>query len=96
MTCNNYFPNWVKLKVRVINKNIWGDKVNTAKDLILKLIDEIPETKAGEVIDFLLYLKGKKDQELYLDSKEEEEIWSLIKTDERIPAEKVNELLKEE
>lgn len=68
--------------------------MNTAKDIILKLIDEIPETKIGEVIDFLLYLKGKKDQELYLDPQEEEEVWNLIKTDERISSEKVNDLLK--
>jgi hypothetical protein len=67
--------------------------LNTAKDLILKLIDEIPETKAGEVIDFLLYLKNKTEQELYLDPEEEAEIWNLIKTEERIPAEKVDELL---
>ena len=65
--------------------------MNTAKDIIKKLVDEIPESKAGEVIDFLLYLKNKKEQDLYLDSQEEEEIWNLIKTDERVPSEKVNE-----
>jgi hypothetical protein len=68
--------------------------LNTAKDIIKKLIDEIPETKAGEVIDFLLYLKGKKEHELYMDSQEEEEVWNLIKTDERVSSQKVNELLK--
>ncbi|KUO69316.1 MAG: hypothetical protein APF77_16115 [Clostridia bacterium BRH_c25] len=67
--------------------------MNTAKDIIKKLIDEIPETKAGEVIDFLLYLKGKKEQELHLDSEEEEEIWNKIENDERIPSNKVKELL---
>lgn len=41
--------------------------MNTAKDIIKKLVDEIPESKAGEVIDFLLYLKGKKETSLYLD-----------------------------
>ena len=65
---------------------------NTAKDLIKKLVDDIPESKAGEVIDFLLYLKNKSDQELYLDI-EEEELWNLIKTDERVSSQKVNELL---
>ena len=82
----------------------WRDKIynkvvltlNTAKDLILKLIDEIPETKAGEVIDFLLYLKSKTEQELYMNPDEEAEIWNMIKTEERIPSEKVNELLKGE
>jgi hypothetical protein len=70
--------------------------MNTAKDIIKKLVDEIPESKAGEVIDFLLYLKNKKEQDLYLDVQEEEEIWNLIKTDEKISSEKVNELLKGE
>jgi|GEM_PF-1031850 len=67
--------------------------MNTARDIILKLVDEIPETKIGEVIDFILYLRGRKEQELYLEPEEEEEIWNLIKTDEKIPAEKVYELL---
>ena len=54
--------------------------LNTVKDIIKKFVDEIPESKAGEVIDFLLYLKNKKEQDLYLEIKEEEEIWELIKT----------------
>lgn len=70
--------------------------MNTAKDIIKKLVDEIPESKVGEVIDFLMYLKNKKEQDLYLEGQEEEEIWNLIKTDERISSEKVNELLKGE
>jgi hypothetical protein len=70
--------------------------MNTAKDIIKKLVDEIPESKAGEVIDFLLYLKNKKEQDLYLEVQEEEEIWDLIKTDDRVSSEKVNELLKGE
>ena len=64
------------------------------KEKIIDLIDTIPETKAGEVIDFLLYLKNKNIEELYLESLEEEEIWNLIKTDERISSDKVNELLE--
>ena len=67
--------------------------MNTAKDMIIKLVEEIPETKAGEVIDFLLYLKNKKEQDLYLEA-DEEEIWNLIKNDERIPSDKVNKLLE--
>ena len=59
-----------------------------------KIIDDIPETKAGEVIEFLLYLKTRKDQELHLDSLEEEELWDLIKTDETVSSDKVNELIK--
>lgn len=68
--------------------------MNTAKDIIKKLVDDIPESKAGEIIDFLMYLKSKKEQDLYMDSQEEEEIWNLIKTDERVSSEKVNELLR--
>ena len=68
--------------------------LNTAKDMIKKLVDEIPETKAGEILDFLLYLKEKEESDLHLDSEEEEEIWDLIKNEERIPSEKVKDLLK--
>lgn len=67
--------------------------MNTAKEIIKKLIDDIPESKAGEVIDFLLYLKNKNDQDLYMDTQEEEELWNLIKTDERVLSDKVNTLL---
>jgi hypothetical protein len=58
--------------------------MNTAKDLIKKLVDNIPESKAGEVIDFLLYLKNKKEQDLSYEENEEEELWGLIENDERI------------
>ena len=70
--------------------------MNTAKDKIKKLVDEIPETKAGAVIDFLLYLKGKEEQETFLTKEEEEEIWDDIKNDERISSEDINKLLLEE
>lgn len=66
--------------------------MNTAKEIILKLIDEIPETKAGEVIDFLEYLKHKPEQELLLENEEERELWELIKTDERISEKEINKL----
>lgn len=67
--------------------------MNTAKERIKKLIDEIPETKAGEVIDFLLYLKTKSEQELYLSPEEEAIIWSNIDKDERIDSKEVRRLL---
>ena len=67
--------------------------MNTAKDRIKKLVDELPESKAGEVIDFLLYLKTKSEQELYLTPGEEEDIWYKIKNDERISSAEVKHLL---
>ena len=70
--------------------------MNTAKDIIQKLVEEMPETKAGEIIDFLLFLKERKDQELYLGIKEEEELWNIINNDERVSSEKVKELLEGE
>ena len=70
--------------------------MNTAKELILKLLDEIPESKAGEIIDFLLFLKSRKEQNLHLEPEEEAELWKLIQTDERISADRVDELLKGE
>ena len=66
--------------------------MNTAKDRLKKLIDEIPETKAGEVLDFLLYIKAKSEQKLYL-TPEEEKIWYNINTDERMNSEEVRKLL---
>lgn len=67
--------------------------MNTAKERIKKLIDEIPESKAGEVIDFLLYLKFKSEQELYLTPEEEDEIWDTINNDERLTSDEVKNLL---
>lgn len=67
--------------------------MNTAKDRIKKLVDEIPESKAGEVIDFLLYLKTKSEQELYLTPEEEELFWNRIQNDERISSDEVKEML---
>lgn len=69
--------------------------MNTVKDTIKKMVDELPETKAGQLIDYLLFLKNKKDDDLYLDSKEEEEIWNLIQNDERVSDEQVKKLIKD-
>ena len=66
--------------------------MNTAKEIIKKLVDELPETKTGQAIDFLLYLKNKPEQDLTMSLKEEEEIWALIENDERISS---NEVKKE-
>jgi len=70
--------------------------VNTAKEMIHKLIDEMPETKAGEVIDFLLFIKNKKEEVLYMDKEEESEIWGLIENGERVSEEKAKEIIFEE
>ena len=67
--------------------------LNTAKDRIKKLVDEIPETKAGEVLDFLLFIKSKNEQELYLTPEEEEKIWYNINNDQRISLEEAKRLL---
>ncbi len=67
--------------------------MNTAKERIKKLIDEMPESKAGEIIDFLLFLKSKPEPMLYLTPEEEEEIWDSIKNDERIDANYLNNVL---
>lgn len=70
--------------------------MNTAKDRIKKLVDELPEAKAGEVINFLLYLKSKNEQETFMTVEEEEEIWNSINNDSRISSEEVKRLLLEE
>lgn len=67
--------------------------MNTAKERIKKLIDELPESKAGQVIDFLLYLKTKPEQDLYLTPEEEEEFWNKINSEERMNPNEVKRLL---
>lgn len=41
--------------------------MNTAKKILLKLIDEIPENQIPEVIDFISFLKAKKDNQVFKD-----------------------------
>ncbi|MDI3481091.1 MAG: hypothetical protein PWQ97_746 [Tepidanaerobacteraceae bacterium] len=35
--------------------------MNTAKSILIKLIDEIPESQIPEIIDFITFLKNKKN-----------------------------------
>lgn len=44
-----------------------GRKVGTGKSILLKLIDEIPESQIREVIDFILFLKNKQDNQVFKD-----------------------------
>ncbi|AVX19770.1 hypothetical protein SAMN02745885_01845 [Carboxydocella sporoproducens DSM 16521] len=41
--------------------------MNTAKSILLKLIDEIPGSQIREVIDFILFLKNKQDNQVFKD-----------------------------
>ncbi|MBC7075329.1 MAG: DUF2281 domain-containing protein [Syntrophomonadaceae bacterium] len=41
--------------------------MNTAKGILLKLIDEIPENQIREVIDFILFLKNKQNNQVFKD-----------------------------
>jgi hypothetical protein len=41
--------------------------MNTAKKILLKLIDEIPESQIPEVIDYISFLKTKKDNQIFKD-----------------------------
>ncbi|NLC07145.1 MAG: DUF2281 domain-containing protein [Syntrophomonadaceae bacterium] len=41
--------------------------MNTAKKILLKLIDEIPESQIPEVINFISFLKTKKDNQVFKD-----------------------------
>lgn len=67
--------------------------MNTAKDRIKKLVDELPESKAGEIIDFLLYLKSKPEQELYMTPEEEKDLLGKIKYEDRMSSDEVKRLL---
>ncbi len=39
--------------------------MNTAKKILYKLIEEIPDNQIPEIIDFIGYLKLKKDKEVF-------------------------------
>jgi hypothetical protein len=41
--------------------------MDTAKKILYKLIEEIPENQIPEVIDFISFLKNKKDNEAFKD-----------------------------
>lgn len=41
--------------------------MNTFKKILFNLIEEIPENEISEVIDFIGYLKAKREKELYRD-----------------------------
>lgn len=40
------------------------DNINTAKERLLKIIEEIPEREVEKILDFAEYLKVKKEKSL--------------------------------
>ncbi len=47
-----------------------SDNMDTAKKILLKLIDQIPEKQIPEVIDFIGYLKVKNEMDIFKDLEE--------------------------
>jgi hypothetical protein len=41
--------------------------MNTARNILFSLIKDVPENEILEVIDFIGYLKIKREKELYMD-----------------------------
>ncbi len=41
-----------------------NDNMNTAKERLLKIIDEIPEQEVAKILNFAEYLKAKKEKRL--------------------------------
>lgn len=41
--------------------------MNAGKSILIKLIDEMPESQIPEVIDFIMFLKNKKDNQVFED-----------------------------
>lgn len=41
--------------------------MSAAKKILYKLIEEIPENQLPEIIDFISFLKSKKDNEFFKD-----------------------------
>ncbi|WP_342767268.1 DUF2281 domain-containing protein [Bacillus taeanensis] len=44
-----------------------GENMNTAKERLLKIIDEIPENEVIKILDFAEFLKAKKERKLSQD-----------------------------
>lgn len=47
-----------------------SDRMDTAKQILLKLIDEIPENQIHEIIDFIGYLKIKNERDMFKELEE--------------------------
>ena len=60
--------------------------MNTAKQILYKLIEEMPDNQIPEVIDFVSYLKSKSDKEVFKElekaSESSIEFWNNAKDDE--------------
>lgn len=60
--------------------------MNSAKQILYKLIEEIPDNQIFEVIDFVSYLKSKNDKEVFKElekvSESSMEFWNNSKDDE--------------
>lgn len=41
--------------------------MSTAKQKLIELIEDMPERELGEIIDFVSYLKMKRNKEIYND-----------------------------
>jgi hypothetical protein len=41
--------------------------MNTAKQILHRLIEEIPDSQVPEIIDFISFIKSKKENELFKD-----------------------------
>jgi hypothetical protein len=58
----------------------WSDLMNTARKILHKLVDEIPENHIAEVVDFITFLKLKKEnlvfKELEAASQSSVEFWN--------------------
>lgn len=80
-----------KIKILCVNRKTGGKKIDTAKELIQKMIDDIPEKDLGEVIDYIAYIKKKSERELraemleasessleFWDNEIDDEVWNNV------------------
>ncbi len=60
--------------------------MNTSKQILHKLIEEMPDNQVPEVIDFVSYLKSKNNKEAFKElekvSESSMEFWNNAKDDE--------------
>lgn len=68
MYCEQYIQINLHLGYNILNRiNESGVIMNTVKDILYGLIEELPDKDIPDVIDFVQYLKLKREKELFKD-----------------------------
>ena len=67
--------------------------MSVAQKVIIKMVKDISDDKALEVINFIQFIKSKEENNLYLSPEEDLEIQAIIDNDDWVSQNEVDELL---